>query len=66
MWFCLVLLRGNLIFQELGLVADTPVGNLLIDAHAGDVGVMESMSVSDNESKGFFFFYFLSQSIIDA
>ncbi|KAF7154781.1 hypothetical protein RHSIM_Rhsim01G0007000 [Rhododendron simsii] len=34
---------------ELGLVAGTPVGTSLIDAHAGGVGVMESVPVSDPE-----------------
>ncbi|KAL9154725.1 hypothetical protein ABFS82_10G135000 [Erythranthe guttata] len=38
--------------KELGLVAGTPVGTSLIDAHAGGVGVMESVPVSvDSESK---------------
>ncbi|KAK6159118.1 hypothetical protein DH2020_006432 [Rehmannia glutinosa] len=36
---------------ELGLVAGTPVGTSLIDAHAGGVGVMESVPVADPESK---------------
>ncbi|KAL3643239.1 hypothetical protein CASFOL_014054 [Castilleja foliolosa] len=36
---------------ELGLVAGTPVGTSLIDAHAGGVGVMESVPVEDPESK---------------
>lgn len=49
--------------QELGLVAGTPVGTSLIDAHAGGVGVMESVPVSDPEYKGkcsctFFLFIF--------
>ena len=35
--------------QELGLLPGTPVGTSLIDAHAGGVGVMES--VPDAESK---------------
>jgi ribulose kinase len=30
-------------FQELGLLPGTPVGTSLIDAHAGGVGVMESI-----------------------
>lgn len=30
-------------FQELGLLPGTPVGTSLIDAHAGGVGVMESV-----------------------
>ncbi|XP_073151192.1 uncharacterized protein [Henckelia pumila] len=37
--------------KELGLVAGTPVGSSLIDAHAGGVGVMESVPASDLESK---------------
>lgn len=37
--------------KELGLVAGTPVGTSLIDAHAGGVGVMESLPTSDAESK---------------
>uniref|UniRef100_A0A5B7BYR1 FGGY carbohydrate kinase domain-containing protein n=1 Tax=Davidia involucrata TaxID=16924 RepID=A0A5B7BYR1_DAVIN len=39
--------------KELGLVAGTPVGTSLIDAHAGGVGLMESVPVSDSESKEF-------------
>ncbi|KAF6142099.1 hypothetical protein GIB67_037017, partial [Kingdonia uniflora] len=42
---------GNLNFQELGLAAGTPVGTSLIDAHAGGVGVIESMPVSDSSQK---------------
>lgn len=41
-------------FQELGLVAGIPVGTSLIDAHAGGVGVMESVPVSDSEAKGYY------------
>lgn len=37
--------------QELDLVAGTPVGSSLIDAHAGGVGVIESVPMSDSESK---------------
>ncbi|XP_010525740.1 PREDICTED: FGGY carbohydrate kinase domain-containing protein [Tarenaya hassleriana] len=37
--------------QELGLVAGTPVGTSLIDAHAGGVGVMESVPVSESQPK---------------
>ncbi|KAI3444136.1 hypothetical protein Pfo_000801 [Paulownia fortunei] len=37
--------------KELGLVTGTPVGTSLIDAHAGGVGVMESVPVADPESK---------------
>ncbi|CAA0837323.1 FGGY family of carbohydrate kinase [Striga hermonthica] len=36
---------------ELGLVAGTPVGTSLIDAHAGGIGVMESVPVTDREIK---------------
>lgn len=36
----------------MGLRAGTPVGTSLIDAHAGGVGVMESVAVPDSESKG--------------
>ncbi|XP_059636271.1 uncharacterized protein LOC132278493 isoform X2 [Cornus florida] len=39
--------------KELGLVAGTPVGTSLIDAHAGGVGVMESILSPDSESKDF-------------
>ncbi|KAK1323102.1 hypothetical protein QJS10_CPA02g01463 [Acorus calamus] len=34
--------------KELGLLAGTPVGTSLIDAHAGGVGVMESIPVTEN------------------
>ncbi|GER52633.1 FGGY family of carbohydrate kinase, partial [Striga asiatica] len=34
-----------------GLVAGTPVGTSLIDAHAGGIGVMESVPVTDREIK---------------
>ncbi|XWS52179.1 hypothetical protein CRYUN_Cryun11dG0044700 [Craigia yunnanensis] len=37
---------------ELGLLAGTPVGTSLIDAHAGGVGVMESLPETDPEAKG--------------
>ncbi|CAB4292925.1 unnamed protein product [Prunus armeniaca] len=37
--------------KELGLVAGIPVGTSLIDAHAGGVGVMESVPLSDSEPK---------------
>ncbi|KAG8372408.1 hypothetical protein BUALT_Bualt12G0063100 [Buddleja alternifolia] len=36
---------------ELGLVAGIPVGTSLIDAHAGGVGVMESVPATVSESK---------------
>ncbi|KAL6973713.1 hypothetical protein U1Q18_027900 [Sarracenia purpurea var. burkii] len=39
--------------KELGLVAGTPVGTSLIDAHAGGVGVMGSVPPSDSESYNF-------------
>ena len=38
------LMLVNFKFQELGLLPGTPVGTSLIDAHAGGVGVMESIS----------------------
>ncbi|KZV40224.1 FGGY carbohydrate kinase domain-containing protein [Dorcoceras hygrometricum] len=37
--------------KELGLVAGIPVGLSLIDAHAGGVGVMESVPTSELDSK---------------
>ena len=37
--------------EELGLRAETPVGTSFIDAHAGGVGVMESIAVLDSETK---------------
>ncbi|KAI5675478.1 hypothetical protein M9H77_06428 [Catharanthus roseus] len=37
--------------KELGLLAGTPVGTSLIDAHAGGVGVMESRPLSGPESR---------------
>ncbi|KAK6942425.1 Carbohydrate kinase, FGGY, C-terminal [Dillenia turbinata] len=37
---------------ELGLLPGTPVGTSLIDAHAGGVGVMESVPLSDSDPKG--------------
>ena len=40
----------NFKFQELGLLPGTPVGTSLIDAHAGGVGVMESIPDSVMES----------------
>ncbi|KAE8056781.1 hypothetical protein FH972_013520 [Carpinus fangiana] len=36
---------------ELGLVAGIPVGTSLIDAHAGGVGLMESVPLLDSEAK---------------
>ncbi|XP_012446184.1 uncharacterized protein LOC105769833 [Gossypium raimondii] len=37
--------------KELGLVAGTPVGTSLIDAHAGGVGVMESLPEKENDNE---------------
>ncbi|CAL1415083.1 unnamed protein product [Linum trigynum] len=37
--------------QEMGLRAGIPVGTSLIDAHAGGVGIMESVPESDSEAK---------------
>ncbi|XP_021276646.1 FGGY carbohydrate kinase domain-containing protein isoform X2 [Herrania umbratica] len=37
--------------KELGLLAGTPVGTSLIDAHAGGVGVMESLPKTDCEAE---------------
>lgn len=45
--------RSHLNFQELGLVPGVPVGTSLIDAHAGGVGVIESVPHSDSEGKGY-------------
>ncbi|KAF6170711.1 hypothetical protein GIB67_015663 [Kingdonia uniflora] len=42
---------GNLNFQELGVAAGTPAGTSLIDVHAGGVGVIESVSVSNSIQK---------------
>lgn len=39
-------------YQELGLLAGIPVGTSLIDAHAGGVGVMESVPAADSNSEG--------------
>ncbi|TYK10868.1 FGGY carbohydrate kinase domain-containing protein [Cucumis melo var. makuwa] len=39
--------------KELGLVAGIPVGVSLIDAHAGGVGVLESVPGQDSDSEGF-------------
>lgn len=36
-------------FQELGLVPGIPVGTSLIDAHAGGVGVIESVPPTEAE-----------------
>lgn len=46
------MLRSDIYLQELDLVAGTPVSTSLIDAHAGGVGVMESVPVEDSESEG--------------
>ncbi|KAF6138538.1 hypothetical protein GIB67_022572 [Kingdonia uniflora] len=47
--------RSNFHFRpahlELGLAVGTPVGTSLIDAHAGGVGVIESVPVSDSSQK---------------
>ncbi|KAK9130174.1 hypothetical protein Sjap_010661 [Stephania japonica] len=40
-----------LLLEELGLVAGTPVGSSMIDAHAGGVGVMESVPVSNSNNR---------------
>ena len=45
---------SDLNFQELGLVSRIPVGTSLIDAHAGGVGVMESVPQLDSETKGYY------------
>ncbi|KAF9612867.1 hypothetical protein IFM89_004283 [Coptis chinensis] len=37
--------------KELGLTVGTPVGTSLIDAHAGGVGVMESVPVTDSRAE---------------
>lgn len=47
------IIQSNLNFQELDLVAGIPVGTSLIDAHAGGVGVMESVPVTYSEPKGY-------------
>lgn len=49
----------NLCFQELGLVAGTPVGTSLIDAHAGGVGVMESLPEKGLLIENYFAFFFI-------
>lgn len=53
--------------QELGLRPGIPVGTSLIDAHAGGVGVMES--VPDAESKAdsqcWFICIFLKKSVLE-
>ncbi|KAL6189074.1 hypothetical protein ACLB2K_040464 [Fragaria x ananassa] len=38
-------------YSELGLLAGIPVGTSLIDAHAGGVGVLESVPSSDSQPK---------------
>ncbi|KAL4025744.1 hypothetical protein IC575_014149 [Cucumis melo] len=38
--------------KELGLVDGIPVGVSLIDAHAGGVGVLESVPGQDSDSEG--------------
>lgn len=51
LFFCLffVMFKG-VHFQELGLLTGTPVGTSLIDAHAGGVGVMNSLPDADFQS----------------
>ena len=44
---------SDLNFQELGLVAGIHFETSLIDAHAGGVGVMESVPHLDSEAKGY-------------
>lgn len=39
------------------MIAGIPVGTSLIDAHAGGVGVMESVPVSDSEAKGYYYLF---------
>ncbi|CAK7344564.1 unnamed protein product [Dovyalis caffra] len=41
----------GMLLGELGLVAGTPVGTSLIDAHAGGVGIMESVPELGSEAK---------------
>lgn len=60
--FCYIFAFYPIVFiihisQELGLLAGTPVGTSLIDAHAGGVGVMESKSDSDSLTKGILCYY---------
>lgn len=45
------MIRSDLNVQELGLIPGTPVGTSLIDAHAGGVGVMESLPAFDSDAK---------------
>ena len=52
-------------YQELGLVAGIPVGTSLIDAHAGGVGVMESVQDSDSKGCGLSYILFLIFFLIE-
>ena len=54
LWLVSCLYPSHLDFQELGLVAGIPVGTSLIDAHAGGVGLMESVPLVDSEAKGYY------------
>ena len=45
---------SDLNFQELGLVAGIHFETSLIDAHAGGMGVMESVPHLDSEAKGYY------------
>ncbi|CAI0394013.1 unnamed protein product [Linum tenue] len=47
-------LKNRTLPEEMGLRAGIPVGTSLIDAHAGGVGIMESVPQSDSEAKGRF------------
>ncbi|CAI0402949.1 unnamed protein product [Linum tenue] len=47
--------------QEMGLRAGIPVGTSLIDAHAGGVGIMESVPESDSEAKAMLPEYWLTE-----
>lgn len=56
-----VLLTTDQCLQEMGLIAGTPVGTSLIDAHAGGVGIMESVLESDSEATGIFLAFYAKQ-----
>ncbi|KAG4959074.1 hypothetical protein JHK87_035707 [Glycine soja] len=47
--FCIILKFELVLSEELGLVPGIPVGTSLIDAHAGGVGVIESVPQSEAE-----------------